>query len=499
MLPRCCLSGCPRLRPSSWLLVICDCLVGVDVVAALVQDCGLDPIVANLELERVNPHLRQLAQATQASAVSSLMELGSCMRTDADLNDTTSKRARDFSDFHAPEALESASKLGTRETPVRKRISVDGSPTCKKGLAGFDSPTSHDFGTPGNGNQHVHWTPRQSSRARNGEDVQNAVAALLATPKGADRIGKGKKNGKLSSDDEGGGTPPRSHLASAAGKGTSTNSSSAAPATNTFLMLDKDKKNQGLRQFSLRVCRQVELKGTTTYNEVADELVKEFKDEETDSDEKNIRRRAYDALNVLTAMDIISKDKKDIQWKGFPPMAGDSGERQGGASSGRDKEKARLKAKIEQKQKELRQKEGHLKELLTQFVSLKQLLSRNQRPEYAADPDKHHRIYLPFVIVNTDADNTIECEIGEDKRSAEFNCTKPFKLYDDRETLSLMRMGQCDQETLSQMLPDPSLIDFLRKNHANPLVGEIIKSEAVGDDCDDNGECEDMEDDEAEA
>lgn len=31
-------------------------------------------------------------------------------------------------------------------------------------------------------------------------------------------------------------------------------------------------------------------------------------------------RRAYDALNVLTAMDIISKDKKDIQWKGFPPM-----------------------------------------------------------------------------------------------------------------------------------------------------------------------------------
>jgi len=35
-------------------------------------------------------------------------------------------------------------------------------------------------------------------------------------------------------------------------------------------------------------------------------------------DEKNIRRRVYDALNVLMAMDIISKDKKDIQWKGLP-------------------------------------------------------------------------------------------------------------------------------------------------------------------------------------
>jgi|NorSeaMetagenome_1021524.scaffolds.fasta_scaffold53409_1 hypothetical protein len=59
--------------------------------------------------------------------------------------------------------------------------------------------------------------------------------------------------------------------------------------------------------------------------------------------------------------------------------------------------------------------------------------------------------------VNTDADNTIECDISTDKRSAEFNCTKPFKLYDDRETLSLMRMGQVDQESIAKMLPDPGL------------------------------------------
>jgi hypothetical protein len=35
-------------------------------------------------------------------------------------------------------------------------------------------------------------------------------------------------------------------------------------------------------------------------------------------DEKNIRRRTYDVLNVLTATDIISKDKKEIKWKGLP-------------------------------------------------------------------------------------------------------------------------------------------------------------------------------------
>ena len=91
--------------------------------------------------------------------------------------------------------------------------------------------------------------------------------------------------------------------------------------------------------------------------------------------------------------------------------------------------------------------------------------------------------------MNTDADNTIECEISEDKRSAEFNCTKPFKLYDDRETLSLMRMGHCDEETLAKMLPDPGLIEFLKQSQS--------ACEGVGDGSGEtNYDEEDMEDDE---
>jgi hypothetical protein len=35
-------------------------------------------------------------------------------------------------------------------------------------------------------------------------------------------------------------------------------------------------------------------------------------------DDKNIRRRVYDALNVLMAMDIITKNKKEITWVGLP-------------------------------------------------------------------------------------------------------------------------------------------------------------------------------------
>lgn len=39
-----------------------------------------------------------------------------------------------------------------------------------------------------------------------------------------------------------------------------------------------DKVGKGLRHFSMKVCEKVQLKGVTSYNEVADELVSEFTD-----------------------------------------------------------------------------------------------------------------------------------------------------------------------------------------------------------------------------
>lgn len=83
----------------------------------------------------------------------------------------------------------------------------------------------------------------------------------------------------------------------------------------------------------MKVCEKVKEKGTTTYNQVADELVNEYcvytssgNAEATSAssidywtyDQKNVRRRVYDALNVLMAMNIISKEKKEIKWIGLP-------------------------------------------------------------------------------------------------------------------------------------------------------------------------------------
>jgi E2F/DP family winged-helix DNA-binding domain len=63
------------------------------------------------------------------------------------------------------------------------------------------------------------------------------------------------------------------------------------------------KAQRGLRHFSVMVCKHVEERGSTNYNEVADELVAQVVEERTlqgegnkgKFDEKNIRRRVYDA------------------------------------------------------------------------------------------------------------------------------------------------------------------------------------------------------------
>ncbi len=141
-------------------------------------------------------------------------------------------------------------------------------------------------------------------------------------------------------------------------------------------------------------------KSITTYNQVADELVNEFKKEDLTSgsmscDEKNIRRRAYDALNVLTAMEIISKDKKHIRWNGFVngdlPITSKTG-----ISSN---ERERLLTQIRLKKKEISEKETQLGDLSLLFVGLRQLLRRNGK--CVADTEQSaslHKIFLPFVL-----------------------------------------------------------------------------------------------------
>ncbi|XP_011151855.1 transcription factor Dp-1 isoform X4 [Harpegnathos saltator] len=209
-----------------------------------------------------------------------------------------------------------------------------------------------------------------------------------------------------------------------------------------------EKVGKGLRHFSMKVCEKVKKKGTTSYNEVADELVGEFTNPAhinslTDQqyDQKNIRRRVYDALNVLMAMNIISKEKKEIRWLGLPTNS-----LQECAALEKDKKKKidRIKAKTQQ-----------LHQLILSHISFKNLVERNRSNESVrGSPKPNSAIQLPFLIVNTSKKTVIDCSISNDKTEYLFNFNDKFEIHDDIEVLKQMGLafglekGECTEENL---------------------------------------------------
>jgi hypothetical protein len=210
---------------------------------------------------------------------------------------------------------------------------------------------------------------------------------------------------------------------------------------------------KGLRHFSMKVCEKVQRKGVTTYNEVADELVSELSDlpgglvDYTGSqqfDQKNIRRRVYDALNVLMAMNIISKEKKEIRWIGLPTNTAQE-------CQGLEVEKRK---RIER----LQQKTQQLQELILQQIAFKNLVERNRRQELenGQPPDSGSVIRLPFIIVNTSKSTVIDCSISDDKSEYLFNFDRTFEIHDDIEVLKRMGLafglekGQCTEADLAR-------------------------------------------------
>nr|SVE93807.1 EOG090X0B66 [Scapholeberis mucronata] len=210
-----------------------------------------------------------------------------------------------------------------------------------------------------------------------------------------------------------------------------------------------DKGGKGLRHFSMKVCEKVQKKGTTTYNEVADELVAEFTDPSRCTspadqyDQKNIRRRVYDALNVLMAMNIISKEKKEIKWLGLPTNS--------------LQEFQALETEKQRRLDRIKQKTQQLQELVLQQIAFKSLVQRNKQNERLhGGPASNSTIQLPFLVVNTGKKTVIDCSISSDKMEYLFTFDDTFEIHDDIEVLKRMGMAlglneaSCTEENLAK-------------------------------------------------
>nr|AFY07419.1 E2F dimerization protein [Schmidtea mediterranea] len=211
-------------------------------------------------------------------------------------------------------------------------------------------------------------------------------------------------------------------------------------------------KTNGLRKYARSVCDKVKEKGTTTYSEVADELVHEYAAEhpmipaqQLHYIQKNIRRRVYDALNVLMALKVLDKEKKEIKWKGLPVNLLE--------------ECKQLEEEKAKKTELLQQRVEELSELVLQLISYKNLVGRNrQREKECIAPQANERIKLPFLVITTNNSTIIDCNISPEKLEYMFTFDQPFEMQDEFQTLKqsgfTLRLGtsQCTESQYKRCL-----------------------------------------------
>jgi len=259
-----------------------------------------------------------------------------------------------------------------------------------------------------------------------------------------------------------------------------------------------DKGGKGLRHFSMKVCEKVKAKGSTSYNEVADELVAELTDPRCQSpsdqqyDQKNIRRRVYDALNVLMAMNIISKEKKEIRWLGLPTNS--------------VQEAYSLEAEKSKRIDRIKDKTRQLQDLIIQQIAFKNLVERNKEVEKCfGAPTPNSAIQLPFIIVNTSKKTVIDCSISNDKMEYLFEFDEIFETHDDMEVLKRMDMdlglerGQVTEQDLEKarsMVPralEPYVVQLAQHgkgSYSMPKVSApavLVKEDPGSDDLEGGG------------
>jgi len=204
----------------------------------------------------------------------------------------------------------------------------------------------------------------------------------------------------------------------------------------------RDKLSKGLRHFSTRVCKKVEEKGKTSFNEVADEIVRDFINSQDSTgngkphNEKNIRRRVYDALNVLMAMNVITKKRKAIVWKGLPSNAHHDLEL--------------LKRRKNALENSVKDKKLHLQELLLQAVTYRSLVTRNKTGRVKSN--KESRIAVPFIMVNTKNQTKINLEMSENRQDIFFNFSSPFEIHDYNEILKSLNL-ELDRDQIESVIP----------------------------------------------
>ena len=147
---------------------------------------------------------------------------------------------------------------------------------------------------------------------------------------------------------------------------------------------DPVKSSRGLKSLTIQVKQILATHRNISYQEVASILTKEAvsgSGNERIREEKNIKRRVYDAINVLIAAGVLDKDEKGVFMK----------------SSTEKFDSSDLEEEVLTLRENVRQKRAQLTELLNRFLAVQNLIHRN-----AQNKDAGEILPFPFLVLGAE-------------------------------------------------------------------------------------------------
>lgn len=190
----------------------------------------------------------------------------------------------------------------------------------------------------------------------------------------------------------------------------------------------------GLKEISNRVMDIIKQNGQTTYKDISDQIVNEI-NEKGLKEERNLRRRIYDSLNVMRNMNLFNQDKqsKTIMWNYAQEV--DPLNEIENKNEKYDENTAESDNIIELK-KEIKLKKENAILLEKELQALKSVLDRNRREDDKIPENK--RLYFPLIIVEfySNKEQQINVALNEDQTKAHLGFDEANFMYGDLDIVS---------------------------------------------------------------
>ncbi|CAG9323684.1 unnamed protein product [Blepharisma stoltei] len=204
------------------------------------------------------------------------------------------------------------------------------------------------------------------------------------------------------------------------------------------------KSTKGLRYLTTLVRQLVCKHQPTSFKDVALKLIDELIDTEgvdRIKEEKNIRRRVYDAINVLIAAGVLERDEKNVRWKAEFNVG----------------ELVEKREFLEKRKREVDAKRLEFKEILNKYLAIQNLINRN-----TINPKGEPALQFPFLLVSTSDSptNSMSIKVNSSATALELKFGEAITMFGDMDVLISLKMHKIKPSLLRHFLPSRELLNY---------------------------------------